>query len=239
MQNTTTQWRRNDTVLRKIYTSHFIWKVRKGCVCERELETEQNCNRLTPTLMTISVESFLFSRVAQPEAPGPTLLSWVRALSTAFCHRRVSKLTDFLSSPSYITIPSPPQSLEWHVWSSSSGNNCHAVHRSLSSGASVYECTLGFYHVPFCQPMSPTPMEYALPPSLEWHIWPGRRSIYNKMRKKWLILVFPKWRANSLVWIWTWLNESFFSVNNRCTNKQQHPLEYVNGISKWDHWIKI
>ena len=32
---------------------------------------------------------------------------------------------------------SPTQSLEWHVWSSSSGNNCHAVHRSLSSGASL------------------------------------------------------------------------------------------------------
>ena len=31
-----------------------------------------------------------------------------------------------------------PLSLEWHVWLSSSGNNCHAVHRSLSSGASVW-----------------------------------------------------------------------------------------------------
>ena len=40
---------------------------------------------------------------------------------------------------------SPTQSLEWHVWSSSSGNNCHVVHRSLSSGASVYECTMGFF----------------------------------------------------------------------------------------------
>ena len=40
---------------------------------------------------------------------------------------------------------SPTQSLEWHVWSSSSGNNCHAVHRSLSSSASVYECTMGFF----------------------------------------------------------------------------------------------
>ena len=47
-------------------------------------------------------------------------------------------------SPSYIIIQSPIQSLEWHVWSSSSGNHCHAVHRSLSSGASVYECTMGF-----------------------------------------------------------------------------------------------
>ena len=33
---------------------------------------------------------------------------------------------------------SPTQSLEWHVWSSSSGNNWHAVHRSLSSGVSLY-----------------------------------------------------------------------------------------------------
>ena len=51
---------------------------------------------------------------------------------------------------------SPTRSLEWHDWSSSSGNNCHAVHRSLSSGASVYECTMGilFYLVPFRQPIS-------------------------------------------------------------------------------------
>ena len=46
------------------------------------------------------------------------------------------QLTDFLSSPSYIIvqspIQSPTQSLEWHVWLSSSGNNCHAVQRSLS-----------------------------------------------------------------------------------------------------------
>ena len=39
----------------------------------------------------------------------------------------------------------PTQSLEWHVWSSSSGNNCLAVHWSLSSGSSVYECTMGCF----------------------------------------------------------------------------------------------
>ena len=32
------------------YTSHFIERV----VCERELEAEQNCNILTPTLMVIT-----------------------------------------------------------------------------------------------------------------------------------------------------------------------------------------
>ena len=41
-------------------------------------------------------------------------------------------------------ISTPTQSLEWHVWLSSSGNNCHAVQRSLSSGASVYECIVIF-----------------------------------------------------------------------------------------------
>ena len=40
---------------------------------------------------------------------------------------------------------SPTRPLKSHVWSSSSQNNCHAVHRSLSSGASVYECTLGIF----------------------------------------------------------------------------------------------
>ena len=38
-----------------------------------------------------------------------------------------------------------PLSLERPVWSSSSGNNCHAVQRSLSSGASVYESIMGFF----------------------------------------------------------------------------------------------
>ena len=50
--------RTSDTVLRKIYHSLYL----KG-VCEKELETEQNCNILTPTLMAISV-SLQFSWTA-------------------------------------------------------------------------------------------------------------------------------------------------------------------------------
>ena len=38
-----------------------------------------------------------------------------------------------------------------------------------------------FNPVPYCQPSSPTQMEYALQPSLEWHVWPGQRSIYYRM----------------------------------------------------------
>ena len=53
--------------------------------CERELETEQNCNILTPTLMAVSVVSFSFSRAAQPEAQGLSFL-----LSAGFLYHILS-----------------------------------------------------------------------------------------------------------------------------------------------------
>ena len=140
-------------------------------MCERKLETEQRLQHIDLISPSgHSRVSFTFSWAAQPESRGPSfLLSAV--LSTASClwliwsptqsgvprapsagwwlslphlvsNSSELQLTDFLSSPSYIIVQSPTQSLEWHVWSSSSGNNCHAVHRSLSSGASVYECTI-------------------------------------------------------------------------------------------------
>ena len=40
-----------------------------------------------------------------------------------------------------------PLSLECPVWSSSSGNNCHAFHRSLSSGASLWSGTFTLSHI--------------------------------------------------------------------------------------------
>ena len=67
----------SEDFFRKICTSHFIVRVRKGYsrfYCERELETEQNCNILTPTLMAVNVMSFLFSRAAQLEVQGPSSL---------------------------------------------------------------------------------------------------------------------------------------------------------------------
>ena len=102
-------------------------------MCERELETEQNCNILTPTLMAIGV-SFLFSWATQPGAWGPASLGagflyhilfltrlipncsigglGPRLLSAGFLYRILSptglasKLTDFL--PSYIIVQRPP-----------------------------------------------------------------------------------------------------------------------------------
>ena len=80
-----------------------------------------------------------------------------------------------------------PLSLEWSVWSSSGGNNCHTVHRSLSSGASVYECTMGIFYYSssyFISQFPPTRfplitatrMCHLLPVyHLEWHFWPGQK----------------------------------------------------------------
>ena len=40
-----------------------------------------------------------------------------------------------------------PLSLEWPVWSSSSRNNCHAFHRSFSSGASLWSGAFTLSHI--------------------------------------------------------------------------------------------
>ena len=68
--------------------------------------------------------------------PSPTLTG-IRTLT--------SVLTELYNSS---TPTQSLRSLKSHVWSSSSENNCHAVHRSLSSGASVYECTMGIFFLP-------------------------------------------------------------------------------------------
>ena len=117
--------------------------------------------------MAISVVSFSFSMAAQPEPWSP--LSWVLAFPTTsrltptptellvfFCSIRRPYITfklprgDMDTPPQLLPISgdwdvSLPLSLEWPVWSSSSGNNCHAVQRSLSSGASVYESIMDFF----------------------------------------------------------------------------------------------
>ena len=123
--------------------------------------------------MAVSVVSFSFSRVAQPEAqqPSPLLgdgfLYYILSTTSlepnpsgaprapsawrGFPYHNSSLtptfwllvLTELYNSST--STQSPTQSLEWHVWSSSSGNNCHAVQRSLSSGASVYECMMGLF----------------------------------------------------------------------------------------------
>ena len=81
---------------------------------------------------------------------GPFGLMWLslphlvyNSVSNCNCNCNCnSVLTELYNSPT--STRSPTRSLEWHDWSSSCGNNCHTVHRSLSSSASVYECIMGF-----------------------------------------------------------------------------------------------
>ena len=81
--------------------------------------------------MAIGVVSFSFSRAAQLEAWGPTLLGagfLYRILSpTGLQTNWLPVFTELYNSSIAHSI-----SLEWHVWLSSSGNNCHAVHRCIS-----------------------------------------------------------------------------------------------------------
>ena len=125
---------------------------------------------------------------------------------------------------------SPTRSLDWHVWSWSSGNNCHAIQRSLSSGVSVYECIMGFFTLShFVSQFLPTRfplitavgMCHFLPVHhFEWHFWPGRRTKYNTesvqlfthsqrvWEMRW-IHAFPrgistKWIINILVQVFNW-----------------------------------
>ena len=164
--------------------------------------------------MAVSVVSFSFSRAAQPESWSP--LCWVLAFLTTSRLTPPPTLLElncpllfnstalyYLQTPTrrYGHASTPPQflpisgdrdvsfplSLEWPVWSSSSGNNCHAVQRSLSSGASVYESIMGFFFFTSSHFISQFPptwfplitairMCYFLPVHhSEWHFWPGQK----------------------------------------------------------------
>ena len=95
-------------------------------------------------------------------------------------------LTSVLTELYYSSTPtqSPTQSLKSHVWSSSSGNNCHAVQRSLSFDT-LYESIMGFFYLSQFPPtrfplITTIRMCHFLPVHhSEWHFWPGRRSKYN------------------------------------------------------------
>ena len=80
------------------YNSHFIERV----VCERELETEQNCNILTPSLMAITGFLSRSSGLLNQGPGGPASLGHVliRAFSL--------QLTEVLNSNCSIGAPEGP-----------------------------------------------------------------------------------------------------------------------------------
>ena len=161
----------------KIYTSPFIARVRKGCsmfAWETELETEHNWNILTPKLwsatLCLSRSTLDPNSIRAPESPfGRVWLSLPHLHSNWHSNSTVLLLYNssalyYLQTPTrwYGHASTPPQflpisgdrdvslplPLECPVWSASSENNCHAVQRSLSSGASVYESIMGFFFLP-------------------------------------------------------------------------------------------
>ena len=148
--------------------------------------------------MAISI-SFPFSRAAQLEAWGPSFLlgagflyhilspnsptsnllnrgSWgPHLLGAGFLYHILSP-TDWISCAlSYITVHthsiSPYDCHRAEITVMQFTGHSLLVHQSVT-------VPWDFNPVPYCQPSSPMPMEYALPPSLEWHVWMGRRSIY-------------------------------------------------------------
>ena len=88
----------------KIFTSHFIARVRKGCVgfyCERELEIEHNWNILTPHSYGRHVVSFLFSWCSN---------GGLRAHSAGWSATTYQQL---LRSPNSIEVPEDPFGRVW------------------------------------------------------------------------------------------------------------------------------
>ena len=147
----------------KKYTSHFIWKGSKtllkvllweGVGDRTELHHIDphyyGHQRLFPALQGSSTGG-LGAHSAGCRLPLPHLVTNGSGLQTGLRTKWLPVFTELYNSSIAHSI-----SLEWRVWSSSSGNNCHAVHRSLSSGASVYDYTMGLYLVSYCQPSPPT-----------------------------------------------------------------------------------
>ena len=177
----------NDTIIKtqedffnKIFTSHFIVRVRKGllkvCVWEGAGDRTETSifwllsygrqryvflvllmlNRRpwgplcwVMAFFTASYQQLLWTPT-QSGAPSSFGLVWLSLPHLVYNSVRsptatllTSVLTEFYNSST--STQSPTRSLKSRVWSSSNGNNCHAVHRSLSSGASVYECTMGIF----------------------------------------------------------------------------------------------
>ena len=102
--------------LRKIYLSHFIQNGMKGLCVRGELETEQNCNILTPSSSGYSSTSFSFSWAAQPGT-----LRVASPQSGAGSHTDISSpkpwlpLTELPVTLGYIIVWHPPASCGHHI----------------------------------------------------------------------------------------------------------------------------
>ena len=163
--------RREKTSLTNMYLSLYLWRLR--CERELKTEQNCNILTPTLMAVSVVSFSFSMAAQPEAQKPtllGDGFLYCILSATSLdpnssgaprvplvwrgfpyhsyrqlFSNCNSSCLTSVLTELYNSSTPtqSSTRSLEWHVWSSSNGNNCHAVHRSLSSGASVYECTMG------------------------------------------------------------------------------------------------
>ena len=136
-------------------------------VCGWELETEQNCNILTSPLLWPS--AFLSrSPGLLNRRPGGPALCCVLFFSTASCLQTlISKLTDFLSSPSYIIVQSPTQYLMHfrRLWNGMLDRHRAEITVMQFTGHSLpvhqfVTVPWDLNPAPYCHPCSPMQMEY-------------------------------------------------------------------------------
>ena len=146
-------------------------------MCERELETEQNCNILTPTLLAITAFLSRSPGLLNRGPGGPASLGAGFLYSILSPTHLISKLVELLYNSVHRKFnvhsisshkwpkeyPLPP-SLEWHHRAETTAMQFTGHPLSVHQFVTV---PWDFNPVPYYQLSSPTPMEYALPPSLE------------------------------------------------------------------------
>ena len=221
-----------DDFFRKICTSHFIVRVRKGLL--RVLLWEGVGNRTE--LQYIDPHSygrqrcvFLVLQGCSTGGPGAQfsagwwlyflhlITNWSPKLHRGSGGPLLPGVAFPTNSPTHwlpvfivlsnssTPTQSPTQSLEWHVWSSSSGNDCHAVQRSLSSGASVYECTMDFLPCP----ISSAKPAYAISShKCHWNVslpsgaspWNGKLGRSKVIIQQQAPIILKSYLANKIKW---------------------------------------
>ena len=169
-------------LLRKIFTSHVIARVRKGCVgfyCERELETEHNRNILTPKLWP--------SALCLSRSLG--LLNRSPGVHSAGCWLSLLHLISNFSGPQtpsgFPSAPSASCGFSYHISSFSVSNSPQLSCLLFNSSAIYYLQTPTRWYGHASTPPQFLPIsgdrDVSLPLSLEWPVWSFPTNDFLKM----------------------------------------------------------